>query len=133
MNSINLGKLRNSYHYYIWQILAVLAAALVPIISGFVTDSTVLLKWTVALLGGISAVTAGLLSLFKFQENWIKFRSTHQDLEAHISQFNVGTSIYWDKKKAFDLLVDNCERILNAERGQWAEKSNQQEQQLKEA
>ena len=89
----------NQYQFYIWQILAITAAALVPVSSGFVTDEAMLLKWLVALLGGTSAVIAGLLSLFSFQENWIKYRSTYQDLESHISQFKVGASIYWGKKE----------------------------------
>lgn len=128
-----ISKARNNqYQFYIWQTLAILAAALVPVFSGFITDDAILLKWLVAFLGGTSAVMAGLLSLFKFHENWIKYRSTYQDLESHISQFKLGASIYWDNKNAFKLLVENCESILNAERGQWAEKSNQEGKQYEE-
>ncbi|MHC4353065.1 MAG: DUF4231 domain-containing protein, partial [Planctomycetota bacterium] len=122
----------NRFHFHIWQMLAIIAAALVPVFAGSVTGEATRLKWLVASLGGASAVIAGLLSLFKFQENWIRYRSTHQDLESHISQFNVGAGIYWDKKNAFTLLVENCERILNAERGQWAEKSSRQDKQNEE-
>ena len=111
----------NQNQYYIWQIVAIIAAALVPVFSGFVTEETMPLRWLVALLGGTSAVIAGLLSLFKFQENWIRYRSAFQDLESHISQFKARSGIYRDKKNAFYLLVENSERIMNAERGQWAE------------
>jgi hypothetical protein len=116
----------NQYNFYIWQTLTIIAAALVPVFSGFVADDAIQFKWVVALLGGTSAVIAGLLSLFKFQENWIRCRSAYQDLESHISKFNVSAGIYWDKKNAFNLLVENCESILDAERGQWAEKSSRE-------
>jgi hypothetical protein len=121
----------NRYQFYIWQTLTIIAAALVPVFSGFITDN-VMLKWLVAFLGGTSAVIAGLLSLYKFQENYIKYRSTYRDLESHISQFKLGASIYWDKRNAFNLLVENCESIMNAERGQWTEKSNQEGMQNEE-
>jgi len=86
--------------FHIYQIIAIIAAALVPVFSGFVTGQAMLLKLLVALLGGTSAVTAGLLSLFKFQENWIKYRCAYEDLESHIEQFKVGAGIYRDKKNA---------------------------------
>ncbi len=107
--------------FYTWQTSAIIAAALVPVFSGFIVNDTTILKWLVALLGGTSAVIAGLLSLFKFQENWIRYRSTYQDLDSHVSQFKIGAGIYLDKKHAFSLLAENCESILNAEIGQWAE------------
>ena len=125
INNYSAKARNNQCQFYIWQIIAIIAAALVPVFTGFVTDEAKILKWVVASLGGTSAVIAGLLSLFKFQENWVRYQSTYQDLESHISQFKVGASIYWEKKNAFNLLVENCERILNAERGRWSEKINQ--------
>jgi hypothetical protein len=111
----------NQRQFYLWQTVAIIAAALVPVFSGFITDDAIYLKWLVALLGGTSAVIAGFLSLFKFQENWIRFRSTYHGLDSHVSQFKTGAGIYGDRKQGFILLVDNCESILKAEIGQWAE------------
>jgi hypothetical protein len=116
----------NKYNFYAWQTLAIIAAALVPVFSGFVADDAITFRWLVALLGGTSAVLGGLLSLFKFQENWIRYESACQDLESHISQFGVCAGIYSDKKNAFNLLVENCESIMNAERGRWAQRSGQE-------
>jgi hypothetical protein len=112
---------KNERQYYFWQTFAIIAAALVPVFSGFISQDALYLKWLVALLGGTSAVIAGLLSLFKFQENWIRFRSTYQDLDSNVSQFKIGAGIYGDRRQAFGLLADNCESILKAEIGQWAE------------
>ncbi len=107
---------KNKNHYYTWQVVAIVSAAFVPVISIF--DKV---NWIVAALGAISAIVAGMLSLFKFQENWIRYRSTYQELESHLSQFMVSTGIYTDKKQAFHLLAENCDKILKAEIGQWAE------------
>jgi len=110
----------NKGRFYLWQTIAIVAAALVPVFSGFINGSDHL-QWLVAFLGITSAVVAGLLSLFKFQENWIRYRSTYEDLESQLAQFKIGSGIYEDKKYAFTLFADNCESILKAEIGQWAE------------
>ena len=119
---------RNQYQYYVWQTFAIIAAALVPVFSGSTNEENAI-QWIIALLGGASAVIAGLLSLFKFQENWLRHQDTYQDLDSHISQFQVSSGIYSDKKNAFSLLVENCENILKAERGEWAEVSAQGDKQ----
>ncbi|MDQ6975785.1 MAG: DUF4231 domain-containing protein [Mariprofundaceae bacterium] len=114
---------RNQWHYYIWQSLAIITAASVPILSAFITteETTIPLKWAIALFGGTSAVIAGLLSLFKCQENWIRYRNAYQDLDSNLSQFSISIGIYSDRNNAFDLLAENCENILKAEIGQRAE------------
>jgi len=112
---------RNRVLYYIWQTVAIITAALVPVFSGFIEGGQDGFKWVVAIFGGASAVVAGLLSLFKFQENWQRFRTTHQDLDSHLTQFNIGIGIYSERANAFPLLAENCENILKAEVGQWAE------------
>jgi hypothetical protein len=113
---------KNKNHYFSWQVVAIVSAAFVPVISIF--DEV---NWVVATLGAISAIVAGMLSLFKFQENWIRCRNTYQELESHLSQFKVFAGIYRDRKQAFNLLAENCENILKAEIGQWSE-SHQKKQ-----
>lgn len=122
----------NQKNFFLWQSIAIVSAALVPVFSGFIDEDGTALKWLVAILGGTSAVVAGLLSLFNYQENWIRYRNSYLDLESNISQFLVGAGIYYDRKSAFTLLVENCESILSAERGQWMEKYRQGEQQEEE-
>lgn len=121
VDEYNTKAIRNRKLFYFWQAIAIVSAALVPVFTGFIKDGDSELKWLVAILGGTSAVVAGLLSLFKFQENWIRYRSTHQDLDSHLSQFKIGVGIYGDRKYAFAQLAENCESILKAEIGQWAE------------
>ncbi|MDQ6978625.1 MAG: DUF4231 domain-containing protein [Mariprofundaceae bacterium] len=114
----------NQWRFFFWQTIAIIAAAAVPVLTGFITDGNMAFKWPVAVLGGSSAVIVGLLSLFKYQENWLRYRTTYHDLDSHLSQFNIGVGQYADKKQAFDLLAENCENILMAEVGQWAESRN---------
>lgn len=119
----------NQTNYYLWQSLTIVFAALVAVLSGIVSSKS---TWLIATLGGASAVVAGFLSLFKYQENMIRYKSAYLDMESQISQFKVGAGPYYDRKIAFTLLVDNCENILSAERGKWSEKNQLDEQKEKE-
>ncbi|MGQ1785145.1 MULTISPECIES: DUF4231 domain-containing protein [unclassified Saccharicrinis] len=123
---------QNRNWYYIFQVVTILAATMVPVFSGFINEDNDPFKWLVAILGGLSAVVASLLSLFKFQENWIRFRSTYHDLDTQLSLFKNGSREYENRKQAFNVLVDNCERILQAEIGQWAESRRKKEEESDE-
>lgn len=113
---------QNQRNYYFGQSLAIITAASVPVLSAFSASGEATFPiWPIALCGGASAVIAGLLSLFKFQENWLRYRSAYQDLDSNLSQFNISTGIYSHRNNAFDLLVENCENILKAEIGQRTE------------
>jgi len=127
----------NRINFLVLQTLTIIAAALVPVLSGvdptkagwvagFLGDT----KTLVAFLGGASAVIASILGLFKCQENWVKYRSACEDLRSHYVQYRVGVGIYEDRAMAFRFLVENCERIISAERGQWVQQNSsaQQEQ-----
>ena len=131
----------NKIQFFIWQVLAIISASLVPVFSGFEPDDGDICerllaffgstsadgdfyKRLVAILGATSAVIASFLSLFKFQENWIRHSNVYESLQSHYSQFKVGIGIYKDKKNSFELLVENCERIFDAERGRWSEKNS---------
>src|ERR1051325_12066131 len=56
------------------RVLEIFAAAAIPILSGY-SQNRLTIQITIALLGGLIAVIAGLVGLFQFQENWTQYRS----------------------------------------------------------
>ncbi|MEL7149003.1 MAG: DUF4231 domain-containing protein, partial [Bacteroidota bacterium] len=108
---------KNKQRFYLWQSVSMVCAALVPVVTSFEHE----VKWLIAFLGGASALLAGFVSFFKFQENWIRSRNTHEDLETNLLKFNLRTGIYEDEQNAFKLLVDVCESILQADIGKWTQ------------
>ena len=114
---------RNKIYFHVGQTVAIVSAAAVPIFSGFSPGEGDWIKWSIAILGGFSAVVAGLLSLFNWQFKWIKYRSAVEDLKSHLAQFYAGLGVYHEPRTAFNLLGENCERIMSAERGRWAEQT----------
>lgn len=111
---------KSRFYSYLFQAIAVLAAASVPVFSSMDMPN----KFLIASLGGLSAAISGILSLFQFQTNWIKFRSTCEDLKSHLAQFRAIAGIYEDRHKAFNLLLENCEQLISVERGQWAQNNS---------
>lgn len=108
---------KNKWVFHIFQTIAVVSAASVPVFSVKAEQFAFL----IAILGGASAAISGILSLFQFQSNWIKFRSTNEDLKSHLAQYKAKAGLYENGSEAFELLVDSCEKIISAERGQWAQ------------
>ncbi|SMF15447.1 Protein of unknown function [Alteromonadaceae bacterium Bs31] len=119
----------NRINYYLWQTLTIVAAALVPIVATMSSGELELgnafvgVNSLVAILGGASAICAAILTLYNFQENWVKYRTTCEDLRSHLAQYTIGVGIYQDKTSAFPLFAETCENIINAERGQWAQRN----------
>lgn len=111
---------RNRSGYYLVQTLAIIFAASVPVISAFSSLDSSTTNSIVALCGGLSAVFAGLLGIYNWQQNWVCFKRSAEDLKSHLSQFKVGAGMYGERENAFSHLVENCERILSEQRGQWA-------------
>ncbi|WP_075184781.1 DUF4231 domain-containing protein [Teredinibacter haidensis] len=110
----------NRIQYHCWQTLTIVTAALVPVVSAIDYDTGPL----IAILGGASAVSGGILSLFKMQENWVKFRAACEDLKSHLAQYKICAGIYEHHDNAFNTLAENCESIISAERGQWVQQNS---------
>ncbi|WP_317928604.1 DUF4231 domain-containing protein [Halioxenophilus sp. WMMB6] len=108
---------KNKNFYFLWQTVAIVSAALVPILS----LNPEIFRYLIAICGALSAVCVGILTLFKYQENWVKFRSASEELKSHLAQYWIGTGPYQERRYAFQRLAENCENIVRAERGQWAQ------------
>ena len=100
--------------FSLFQTVSILTAGLIAFTAAIPKDQIDALKWVVAGLGLVSALSAGFLQAFKFQKNWIQCDTMCKQLESNIVQFENRVGNYRDTQTAFNLLVENCERILNA-------------------
>ena len=71
-------------------------------------------------MGVAVAAIGGLLSLYRFQEKWVEYRVTAENLKREKYFFLTGTAPY-DTDDKFQILVRRVEAILAAENVQWAE------------
>jgi len=95
-------------------------AALLPFAIANVSDATPRLKLAVGAVGAAIAVVAAVLALFKFQENWIEFRTTAESLKQHRYRYLTRSPPY-ETEAAFAQLVSNVESMLSRENAEWAQ------------
>lgn len=96
------------------------AAALIPILS---TQSS---NWfsvavIVSILGAVIVVIEGFVSLGKYHENWIDYRSICETLKQEKYMYLTRTGVYkTSSDDTFDLLVERIESVISKENVNWA-------------
>ena len=85
------------------------SAILIPFIAGLGLEH---LSFYVGALGVIIAVSAGLSTLSKWQENWILYRTTSESLLHEKNLFQTRTGLY-SGDKPFNLFVQRIENLLS--------------------
>src|SRR5437016_1675062 len=109
------------------KVAEIVAAALIPFLSGFHNDET---RWAVAGLGVLVTVLEGLLHLNQYQQSWITYRSTCEALK-HEKYLYIGKAgPYASVKDPHSLLTERVESLVSQEHAKWA--SVQQQQPSKE-
>lgn len=71
-------------------------------------------------LGAIIAIVSGALGLYKFQENWLEYRTVSETLKHEKYLFLTRSEPYHDSSP-FNLLVSRVESIISQENSKWAE------------
>lgn len=63
----------------------------------------------------ISSFSAAILTLFKFQEKWILYRSTAEEIKKELSLYQAGRQ----KDKDIEKLIIKLEQCMSKERSKW--------------
>lgn len=94
--------------------MQIIAAALIPFVSGLggalPSFSEQYILQTVGVLGMAIAIATAVGSLFKFQENWVQYRTTAEQLRHERFMFLTGVEPY-NNNGSFDFLVQRVEGI----------------------
>ena len=101
----------NKRRFYFAEVATLLAGAAIPIVNILPLGSTRLLS---VLLGGVVVVAAGIGKLFKFQENWLQYRTVVEALEREEEHYKIGAGEYANADEAArnKLLVERVEGLL---------------------
>ncbi len=100
------------------RVIEIVAAATIPLLAGYATDAEPELKIIIGLLGIIIAFIAGFISLNKFQEIWIEYRTTSETLKHHKYLFLTKSAPY-NTDDAFQALVQTVEALISKENSNW--------------
>jgi hypothetical protein len=98
----------------------IVCAAIIPLLSGFTKYSDPLIVVIMGVLGVCVAVAAGFSSLLKYQENWIKYRTTAESLkkEKHLFQTRVEP---YNTEEPLGIFVQRVETLVSQENTNWAQ------------
>ncbi|MDM8265618.1 DUF4231 domain-containing protein [Limosilactobacillus pontis] len=119
--------------YYWSKFITLVCTASIPVISVVFRQQsfTVVITATIA---AIATVTEGILTLTKWHEKWIAYRSNAEALKHEKYSFLTSSGAYANlsEQEKFHALVDRTENIISNENTNWAslgkkkERSNKQ-------
>ncbi len=75
---------------------------------------------TIGVIGLVVAVLAGIVSLCRFQENWIEYRAVAESLKQEKYLYLARAEPY-KADQPFELLVQRVEALLRSETTGWAQ------------
>lgn len=113
---------KSSWHKKLFMRLKItetILALLIPLLTGYITTTMVGLKIVVGLIGIIVAATANIITLYKFQENWIEYRTVAESLKHEKFLYITHAGAYKDST-SFPIFVERFESFISKENTQWA-------------
>ncbi|MFM2375713.1 MAG: hypothetical protein RLZZ165_810 [Bacteroidota bacterium] len=101
------------------KVVEVVLASFVPFLSALINeDNAGTLKVIVGLVGVGITLLSGVLLVYKFQEDWVNYRSTAEALTAEKFKFLARTGPY-QGSDASSIFIEKVERILGDESQKW--------------
>ena len=113
----------NKMWFIILQIATLVASASVPVFTIFSTEMCA--RLTVAILGSVTAIFTGIVSLYQFREHWIEYRTTAESLKHEKYMYQTGTGPYVEDG-AFSILVERIEALVSQENTAWLQRMKTQ-------
>ncbi len=99
------------------RMIEIVAAALIPFLSGM-SGTIPYSQWLIGGLGALIAIAAAITALFRYQENWIEYRATAEQLKHEKFTYLTGAAPYNTADK-FPLLVARVEAVLRKQNEAW--------------
>ncbi len=108
----------NQAAYKRLRLIEIVAAAMIPLLAGY-SDRHEFVGMAIGGLGLIVAVLAGIMGLFRFQENWGAYRNTAEALKREKFLYGAKAAPY-DGEDPFETLVARVEALLSVETQGWS-------------
>ena len=114
----------NQKRYKVLQWSALILASLTPILILMEPDWS---KWLAAAIAVLAATSAGALKIFKYQENWINYRTTCETLRKEIHYYKAGIQGYEHTTDKEALFVSRVESLISRENTLWIARTEKEE------
>ena len=113
----------NQAAYKRLRLIEIVAAASIPMLAGYSQISGkagMAIGVAIGVIGLIVAVLAGIVSLYRFQENWNEYRASAESLKQEKYLYLARVEPY-NGDQPFELLVQRVEALLKSETTGWAQ------------
>jgi hypothetical protein len=102
------------------KLVEIVCAAVIPFLAGYARDGHQSISLAIGVLGVVVAVTAGISAVLKFQEQWLKYRTTAESLKKEKYLFQTKVEPY-DTENALTVFVQRVETLVSQENTNWAQ------------
>ena len=102
------------YCYFQW--FVIILAAITPVLVATAAEAT---RWPAVIISALVAIGTTLLKTFKYQENWINYRTTCETLRKEIHFYRAGLGDYRDAEDREALFVERVELLISRENTIW--------------
>jgi hypothetical protein len=108
----------NQRWYKRLRVIEIVLAAGVPFFTSLIAKDMAFMTYVVSALAFVIAAVAGLMTMGKFQENWVDYRGAAETLEREKFLFLTKSAPY-DGPDPFHMLVQRVEATLAQEKETW--------------
>lgn len=104
----------------IFKFVEICCAAVIPWLAGYAKDGHEWVSIVIGALGVAVAICAGISAVLKFQEQWIKYRTTAESLKKEKYLFQTKVEPY-NVDDPLSVLVQRVETLVSQENTNWAQ------------
>lgn len=106
----------NQRAYQVFQWVAIILSASTPVLI-VVGNGPV--KWFAVTIAAVVAISTAALKTFKYQENWINYRTTCETLRKEYYFYEAGIQGYENVKDKEALFIERVESLISRENTLW--------------
>lgn len=115
---------RNQNAYKIFQWGVIFLSALTPVLVAI--GSTLFERYVAVIVSFLVAAGTTILKTFKYQENWINYRTTCETLRKEIHLFNAKINEYEKSDDPRKVFVKRVESLISRENTMWLTEQRQE-------
>lgn len=113
------GSVLNKSWFLFSKVTEIIVALFIPFLSAYISESNNYLKIIVGFLGITVAAIAGIITLIKFQEKWIEYRTVTESLKLEKFLFLTRSGPYKDASAPFQMFVERFESLISTSTKKW--------------
>ncbi|MGG8497146.1 DUF4231 domain-containing protein [Tenacibaculum sp. TC6] len=110
---------KNKSLFYIFHVLEIFLALSIPFLNNITDDKPLWVFKIISIISLTIAMISSILSLSKFQANWIEYRLTSENLKSEKFMYLTKSDPY-NQKESYRILVQRIEEIILKENSKWS-------------